>query len=279
MEKIKRFQVRGITGEVQRVRFGERIVDYWVPRRKTSHLLIAHDGQNVFDKNTATRRRTWRMAQSADRVFSRHGLTPPVIIGVFHSSTKENPWGRAKDLTPPQPFKEGVEPIVATRGLFPRNSEELKISDLRGDEYLAEITDVIAPKILQSISTEISNTHTAIIGSSMGGLASLYALAKRPDFFATALALSPHWVIGEKPLAKWLTGALPEPAIHKVWMSRGTKGLDAQYESAQKYADALMLDRNYRIGRDFSTKIYNRTGHNEKSWASYLDQVFEFLLT
>jgi hypothetical protein len=86
-------------------------------------------------------------------------------------------------------------------------------------------------------------------------------------------------VIGEKPLAKWLTGALPEPAIHKVWMSRGTKGLDAQYESAQKYADALMLDRNYRIGRDFSTKIYNRTGHNEKSWASYLDQVLEFWLT
>ena len=80
----------------------------------------------------------------------------------------------------------------------------MKISDLRGDEYLAEIVEVIAPKISQSIDNDISKENTAIIGSSMGGLASLYALAKRPDFFSTALALSPHWVIGEKPLAEWL---------------------------------------------------------------------------
>lgn len=278
MEKIRRFQVRGVTGEVQRVRFGERIVDYWVPRSKPTHLLIAHDGQNIFDKNTATRRRTWQMAQSADRVFSRHGLTPPLIIGVFHSSTKENPWGRAKDLTPTQPFNEGVEPIDTPRGILPRNRDELKIADLRGDEYLAEIVDVIAPQISQSIDNDISKENTAIIGSSMGGLASLYALAKRPDFFSTALALSPHWVIGEKPLAEWLINNLPNPNSHKVWMSRGTKGLDSQYEATQKYADELMVRKSYRIGKDFETKIYSRTGHNEKSWASYLDQVFDFWL-
>ncbi|NCV08288.1 MAG: alpha/beta hydrolase, partial [Actinobacteria bacterium] len=115
--------------------------------------------------------------------------------------------------------------------------------------------------------------------SSMGGLASLYALAKRPDFFSTALALSPHWVIGEKPLAEWLIKSLPDPHVHKVWMSRGTKGLDAQYETTQKHADKLMTDKNYRIGKDFETKIYSRTGHNEKSWASYLDQVLDFWLT
>ena len=49
MQEIKRFQVRGVPGEVVRVQFGSRIVDYWIPKGGTDRLLIAHDGQNVFD--------------------------------------------------------------------------------------------------------------------------------------------------------------------------------------------------------------------------------------
>lgn len=277
MEKIKRFQIRGVPGEVERVAFGDRIVDYWSPANPT-HVLIAHDGQNVFDKNTATRRQTWQMAQSAHRVFTRNGFQPPLIIAVFHSGHRNNYWGRAKDLTPPQPFKEGVEPIVAARGLFPKNREELSVDDLHGDEYLAHITDVITPEISQKF-LERQPKNTAIIGSSMGGLASLYALGRRPDFFSTGLALSPHWIIGEKPLAEWLINALPEPGAHQVWMSRGTKGLDAHYGPTQDYANELMKNRHYRIGKDFLSHIFPRTGHNERSWASYLDQVMEFWLT
>ena len=66
MQEIKRFQIRGVPGEVVRTRFDDRIVDYWTPRGGSEHLLIAHDGQNVFDGTTSTHpRQTWKMAQSA----------------------------------------------------------------------------------------------------------------------------------------------------------------------------------------------------------------------
>lgn len=90
MNEIKRFQIRGVPGEVKRVDFNRRVVDYWLPKEPTQHLLIAHDGQNIFDGRSSTHRgQTWQMAQSAVRVSQELGITPPAIIGVWHSSTPE----------------------------------------------------------------------------------------------------------------------------------------------------------------------------------------------
>ena len=41
MQEIKRFQVRGVPGEVVRAQFGSRTVDYWIPKGGTDRLLIA----------------------------------------------------------------------------------------------------------------------------------------------------------------------------------------------------------------------------------------------
>lgn len=54
MKEIKRFQVRGIPGAVTRADFSGRIVDFWAPDGGSDHVLIAHDGQNIFDRKTAT---------------------------------------------------------------------------------------------------------------------------------------------------------------------------------------------------------------------------------
>jgi hypothetical protein len=50
MIEIEQFQVRGLTGAVHKVRFGTRTVDYWAPANPGHHVLVAHDGQNIFDK-------------------------------------------------------------------------------------------------------------------------------------------------------------------------------------------------------------------------------------
>ena len=97
MERIKRFQVRGVPRWVTRVTLEDRTVDYWAPDSKTKHLLVAHDGQNVFDGHTSTRKnKTWEMAQSAIRVSEDLGIIPPLIIAIFHSNSKKEPQiGRA----------------------------------------------------------------------------------------------------------------------------------------------------------------------------------------
>lgn len=269
MRNVKSFQIRGISGTVNRVEFDGRFVDYWSPAEPTKHLLIAHDGQNVFDPNTSTRRKTWRMAHSAVRVSQELGITPPAIIGVFHSRSSHNPWGRILDLAPQDPFQNGVT----------TSYREVSPDYLQGNDYLEQITDVIAPAITAELNLELLSLNKAIIGSSMGGLASLYAIGKRPDFFTTCLALSPHWTAGEMPLVDALLDSLPDPGSHRIWMSRGTRGHDATYGPFQDHADVKMLQAGWHEEEDFISRVYRKSGHNERSWARYLDQPMKFWLT
>ena len=270
MKRVKRYSIRGVPGFVNRVDFNGRLVDYWSPDSPTNHLLIAHDGQNIFDRATSTHRATWRMAQSAIRVSKKIGITPPAIIGVFHSRSATNPWGRILDLAPQDPFQNGVRSAQAY--------DEISLESLQGNNYLEQITNEIAPAICRELGLDISRIDKAIIGSSMGGLASLYAIAKRPDFYSTALALSTHWTAGEIPLVEAMLHSFPPPGQHRIWMSRGTRGHDALYGQFQDHADRKMRIAGWHDGVDFMTKVYKKSGHNERSWAKYLDQPMKFWL-
>jgi len=265
MQEIKRFQVRGVPGEVVRVQFGSRIVDYWIPKGGTDRLLIAHDGQNVFDGKTSTHRgQTWKMAQSAIHVSQELGINPPAIIAVWHSSTKENPWGRAQDLAPQRFFTQDVY-------IDPRWKLKDPSFVVKSDDYLDQIFNTIVPVIFPESTPE----KTAVIGSSMGGLATLYAAITHPEKFTTALALSTHWIISDQDFARKMIEALP--INHKVWMSRGNKGLDAEYPPLQDFVDQLMVARGF--GNRYMSKSYNRSGHNERSWAKYLNEPLRFWLS
>jgi enterochelin esterase-like enzyme len=203
------------------------------------------------------------MAQSAINVANDAGIKPPIIIGVWHSATKNNPWGRAKDLAPEKFFTSGT--YVDPRWTI--NDPEVKI---HSDAYLNQIFNKIVPAIVGNYSPE----KTAVIGSSMGGLATLYAAIQHPDKFSTALALSPHWVISDENFARSMIEALP--LTHKIWMSRGDKGLDRDYPPLQNFVDALMRERGFT--NNFESKVYKRSGHNERSWAKYLQEPLRFWL-
>ncbi|MFM8843659.1 MAG: alpha/beta hydrolase-fold protein [Actinomycetota bacterium] len=269
MKEIKRFQVRGIPGAVTRADFSGRIVDFWAPAGGSDHVLIAHDGQNIFDRKTATFIYTWRLAQTAIRVARECGKRPPLIIGVFHSSSKSDPHGRAKDLCPEDPFREGVQPASAPL---------LSVNELHGNSYLENIFNKIAPEIASRTHSTYLPANTAMIGSSMGGLATLYAAIKHSDKFRASLALSTHWPLAENALVDWMVPKLPQDNGFKVWMSRGTKGLDALYKPFQDRADQLMNDLHWNASH-FKSKVFHRTSHNERSWASYVDEPLRFWLS
>lgn len=269
MEEIKRYQVRGLPGTVNRLDFSGRIVDFWAPQGGSEHLLIAHDGQNIFDRRTATFLYTWKLAQTAIRVAREVNKKPPIIIGVFHSRSKNDPYGRAKDLCPEDPFREGVQPTA---------KPELTVSDLRGNTYLQQIFEDIAPRITNTYSNPIAPENTAMIGSSMGGLATLYSAIKFNQYFNTALALSTHWVLAGNELVDWMIPRLPNEERFKIWMSRGTKGLDASYPPFQDRADKQMRELGWSEPR-FKSKVFHRTTHNERSWSSYVDEPLRFWLS
>lgn len=272
MHLNERFRIRGVAELVNTTYFAGRRVDFWAPNQPTEYLLVAHDGQNIFDKRTATRRRTWKLAQSANRIFRNAGLTPPVIIAVFHSSSKENINGRGKDLTPQSIFQSGVKPIL--ENIPPQM--RLELSDLNGDDYQKQIAEEIIPTISEAIDHQLIPNKTAMVGSSMGGLATLYGFGKYPDLYKTALAFSTHWILGGDPLVKSLITHLPKPVDHKLWLSSGGKGLDQSYIPHHKYAQELLVQNKWQSGRNLKIRDFKRARHNENALANQVDQALQF---
>ena len=211
------------------------------------------------------------MGQSVNRVSAELGLTPPAVIAVWNGNSKANPYARLKELAPEKIFRGGVK--VITSDVIP-----VTVDDLYGDQYLDEIFSKVFPQLTQHLDLDVTAANTAMIGSSMAGLCTLNAVAEYSELFHTALSLSTHWPVGGFPLVDALIGKLPAPGKHSIYMSHGTKGLDATYEPFQKQADELMLKKGYRQGADMLSRVHIRTGHNEKSWASYIDEPISFWL-
>jgi len=282
MIEIEQFQVRGLSGMVHKVRFGSRTVDYWAPANPGHHVLIAFDGQNIFDKRNIGinphQRATWELAKSAARIAELNDITPPTVIGVYHKPYLEDNLGRVKDYTPAQFMSKREDWAPISYGLYPENIDAF-LNDLKADQHIEEIAKVIVPTITEKIGQTYSPETTAILGASMGGLAAIYGVIRQPVIFHTALSFSPHWIIGGNKLAENMMTAFPEPGRHKLWMSRGTKGLDATYEEPQDLATKLITQRGYREGMDLKYRTLNRGAHTNATWARYVPDALNFWLS
>ena len=281
MISIEQFQIRGLPGMVNKVKFGDRTVDYWAPAKPGKHLLIAHDGQNVLDKRNIGinphQRATWELGQSAVKAAERHGHIPPTLICIYHTDYLRDPLGRVKEYTPKKYMDKVDNWMPESYGLY-RDKVDHFITELSADTLIREIKDVIAPTITERVGHVIDPVHVAILGASMGGLAAIYAAIEEPDFFHTSLSFSPHWVIGGDELARKMMTDFPKSGKHKLWMSRGTKGLDARYEGSQNLANTLIQERGYRDGIDLITRTLNKGAHSNATWARYVPAALDFWL-
>lgn len=101
-------------------------------------------------------------------------------------------------------------------------------------------------------------------------LSAVYVIMERVYNFA------PGYGLGTQPLVEDLVNRLPKNLGHKIWMSRGTSGLDAKYEKCQELADQLMIKAEWQVNKNFKSVIFNRASHNERAWARQLPEALEF---
>jgi predicted alpha/beta superfamily hydrolase len=278
---LEEFQVRGVSGSIKKVRIGKRTVDYWAPKSPGKHIIVAFDGQNVLDKRNIGinphQRATWELAQSAVRIAEKNNVVPPTVICVYHTPYNEDKLGRLKEYTPKR-FMEHPDNWMTERyGLYNVQVDSF-LTELDADQLIADITETIAPQITERINQNISPESTAIIGASMGGLAAIYSTIERPDFFHTSLSFSPHWIIGGNPLANTMMMEFPNPGKHKLWMSRGTKGLDSLYEESQNLADSVIKSRGYRENSNLISRVLRNGAHSNATWAKFAPAALDFWL-
>ena len=140
------------------------------------------------------------------------------------------------------------------------------------------LAEEILPQIARTYGLELDPQRTAIMGSSMGGLASLYGLAKHPEVYGTALCLSTHWAYWEPEFVRGLLSLLPEPGVHRIWTDRGSLNLDALYEVPHLDAIQHLMSLGYIRDVDFQAHVFHGTDHNEMAWSRRIEYPLNWWL-
>lgn len=144
-----------------------------------------------------------------------------------------------------------------------RTSKRIEDYSLRSS-FLNALIFELRPRILRQY--RIESGPCVIMGASMGGLFSTYAVASRPDVFYGSAAQSPaYW---------WDDGAIfalvkeCRPKTTKFYIDTGTIR-DAQAESNQMYHVLLELG---------CTVAYSEypEGHNPVNWRARIDDILEY---
>lgn len=258
----------------------------WLPegyarRGKRHAVLYMHDGQNLFDDQTAGYGHEWKIDEVASRLIREGKMRPTIVVGIWNTPR------RLRDYVPSKAFTH-LPPAYMdrVRGLYG--------GDPLSDGYLKFIVEELRPLINTRFRVRRDRDNTVIMGSSMGGLISLYAINQYPEVFGAAGMVSTHWPLflpkeGEKlsnaevdtvagAFERYLRPALPAAATHRLYFDHGTETLDKHYAAYQQRIDRVVAARGYRPGANWMVRNYPGQAHNEVSWASRVDVPLQFLL-
>ncbi len=137
-------------------------------------VLYMHDGQNLFD-NATSYSGEWGIDEYLDTLGSHDNHC--IVVAVDHGGNK-----RLNEYCPYDFELKGIGAMSQS------NKGE-------GKEYVDFLVKTLKPYIDKNYRTAKSKENTAIAGSSMGGLISLYAVLKYPKIFGAAGIFSPaFWV-------------------------------------------------------------------------------------
>jgi len=165
-------------------RRNRRNVDVYLPRsyrtdvERRYPVVYMHDGQNLADPHIAFAG-TWDLEATLDRL-EANGLEA-IVVGVHHAGED-----RILEYSP-----------------FP----DARHSGGEADAYLAFLAETLKPRIDRLFRTRVERSATSIVGSSMGGLVSLYAYFRYPSVFARAGVMSPSLWFGEHAVLDFIEDA------------------------------------------------------------------------
>ncbi len=250
-----------------------RHVDIWLPAgydtddERRYPVLYMHDGQNCFFAEYCPYHVPWDVQSAMGRLVAAGEMEPAIIVGIWNIGTL-----RYLEYRPARPFlnlsEQARQQVLAGLGGWPHS-----------DSYLAFITEQLKPYLDANYRTRPDRAHTAIMGSSMGGLISLYAICEYPDVFGAAGCVSTHWPAVEAVILPYLREHLPDPATHRIYFDFGTDTIDALYRPTQTLVNGLMPAAGYVSSVNWMTREFPGTRHFEADWSKRVHIPMKFMLS
>lgn len=250
-----------------------RDVDVWLPPsygrdpQRRYPVLYMHDGQNLFDPALGYTGVDWDIDGAMTRLIDAGDIREAIVVGVWNTPL------RFAEYMPKAPVRtdtvsSGVEGYMAGR-----------TEDLRSDEYLRFLVEELKPFIDAQYRTRPGRDDTAVMGSSMGGLISLYAAAQHPEVFGGVGAVSTHWPACDGCVIDWFGAHLPDPRTHRLYFDHGTAGIDTLYPPHQTRMDTALRAGGYSEGQNAMTRRFEGADHNEAAWRARVEIPLRFLLS
>lgn len=234
----------------------ERDVLVWLPPvygaepERRFPVVYLHDGQNLFDGRTSyVPGRTWCAHATADRLTRERLIEPVILVGINNTGLR-----RMAEYTPaPDPHFGGGE----------------------GPLYGRLLVDELQPLIDESFRTLREPSDTGLVGSSLGGLISLFLGISYPQVFGKVGALSPSVWWNRREILGRVDVAHPNPRP-RIWLDMGMS------EGSQHLRDTDLL--HHRLAthgwQDERDLRYLRDPgglHDEDAWARRLPLVLQWL--
>jgi predicted alpha/beta superfamily hydrolase len=218
-------------------------------------VLYMQDGQNVFNHPESARYDTWRANDAIERVAAEGKCEPWIIVAVDHGPDRfaeYSPWD---------------EPRVGVKA--------------RGPLYVSFLADQLKPWVDRQYRTKPHPRDTAIMGSSLGGLISLYAGWSRPATFGR--------IGGVSPSVMWSLGRLSENwrnhprQWQRIYLDVGTNEGIRQGHVLLDYPEAVRRFYEHLKGvgyEDWELRLVveEGAGHHETDWQRRLPETMAWLL-
>jgi predicted alpha/beta superfamily hydrolase len=215
----------------------ERDLIVWLPpgyeneAKRRYPVLYVHDGQNLFDPATAFAGVAWQLDETAAALVRAEKIEPMIIVGIA------NTMARLEEYTPK-----------------------------RGRKYAAFLIDELKPFIDRTYRTLPDRQHTGVLGSSLGGLISLYLVWWHPETFSMAGCLSGSWMWDNTASLRMAASEKPPTPLLRIYLDHGSE--DAEGNQAWVYRsmrDAL-INRGFVLGKNLAYHYGLNDEHNEASW-------------
>lgn len=212
---------------------------------KSYPVLYMHDGQNLFEDSTSFAGE-WGVDEALNELSKSQNLNL-IVVGIDNGG--EN---RIHELTA---------------------WDHPRYGKAEGKAYMEFLVDVVKPYVDENYRTKSDRLNTAIMGSSLGGLISHYAIYEYPKVFSKAGIFSPSYWWGEGPFDQVREIGLPaDTRLNFLVGGKEGEGMVSQMDEMVQ----MILAKGHPAEQVIS-KVNPEGEHNEKLWRSELKEALLWL--